>query len=110
MNARITLDAARSYTLPAHYYYDRDIFEREQRYIFSRTWQLVGHKEQLRRPGDFITPWVAGQHLLLMVGEDGVVRGFYNVCPHRAHELLNGCGNVTGVVCRYHAWSLRQAG
>ena len=107
---RFTTDPAESHTLPAHYYYDPAIYQREQEDIFARTWQLVGHKEQLSRPGDYITPRVAGEHLLLMTGEDGIVRAFYNVCSHRAHELLRGSGNTSSLVCPYHAWSYQLDG
>ena len=110
MEPRFTTDPASSYTLPAHYYYEPEIFEREQESIFSRTWQLVGHREQLRRPGDYITPRVAGEHLLIVQGEDGVNRGFYNVCSHRAHELLTGSGNTARVVCPYHRWTYQLDG
>ena len=105
MTQRFNLDPAQSYTLAAHFYYDQSIYEREIESIFARTWQLVGHREQLSQPGDYITLRVAGEHLLLMKGEDHVTRGFYNVCSHRAHELLTGSGNTTSLVCPYHAWS-----
>ena len=105
MSYKFTADANHSYTLPAYYYYDPSVYERERDEIFSRTWQLVGHKEALSRPGDYITPRVAGQHLLLIRGEDNVTRGFYNVCSHRAHELLTGAGRISSLVCPYHAWS-----
>ena len=44
MKQRFTTDPAESHTLPAHYYYDPAIYQREQEDIFARTWQLVGHK------------------------------------------------------------------
>ena len=40
-----------------------------------------------------------------MRGGDGEIRAFYNVCQHRAHELVQGAGNLRGIVCPYHAWS-----
>ena len=46
-----------------------------------------------------------------MAGEDGELRAFYNVCRHRAHELLEGSGNVPGVInCPYHAWTYEKDG
>jgi phenylpropionate dioxygenase-like ring-hydroxylating dioxygenase large terminal subunit len=43
-------------------------------------------------------------------GRDGVIRAFYNVCQHRAHELVSGEGNCKVVVCPYHAWSYELSG
>ena len=36
---------------------------------------------------------------------DGALRAFYNVCKHRAHELLAGSGTTRAIVCPYHAWT-----
>jgi carnitine monooxygenase subunit len=39
-------------------------------------------------------------------GRDAKLRAFYNVCQHRAHELLTGTGNLKAVItCPYHAWA-----
>ena len=35
---------------------------------------------------------------------EGTLRAFYNVCKHRAHELLSGEGETTRIMCPYHAW------
>jgi choline monooxygenase len=39
-----------------------------------------------------------------------VLRAFYNVCSHRAHELLQGCGTAKMVTCPYHAWTYHTDG
>jgi len=38
-------------------------------------------------------------------GTDGELRAFYNVCKHRAHQLLEGEGTTRSIVCPYHAWT-----
>ena len=48
---------------------------------------------------------VGDQNVIVVRGKDGVLRGFYNVCSHRAHELLEGAGRTTVITCPYHAWS-----
>jgi len=49
---------------------------------------------------------VAGYPLIVVRGEDGVLRGFHNVCRHRAGPLADdGEGKCAGaLVCRYHGW------
>ena len=43
-------------------------------------------------------------------GKDGIRRGFYNVCQHRAHELLKGSGRTKVITCPYHAWTYHADG
>jgi choline monooxygenase len=43
-------------------------------------------------------------------GRDGELRAFYNVCKHRAHELLSGSGSTRNIVCPYHAWTYDLTG
>jgi phenylpropionate dioxygenase-like ring-hydroxylating dioxygenase large terminal subunit len=53
---------------------------------------------------------VAGESLFCIRGRDGVIRTFYNVCQHRAHQLLQGAGTTRVVVCPYHAWTYELTG
>ncbi len=101
----------RSYTLPARFYTDPAVFEREKEAIFYRTWHYVGHVAHFETPGDYVTLRIADQGIFVIRGKDGELRGFYNVCQHRAHELLQGAGNVKAVItCPYHAWAYDTAG
>ncbi len=104
-------DPARSYTLPAGYYTDPAVYAHEKEAIFYRTWHYVGHLAHFETPGDYIAVRIADQGIFVMRGKDGELRGFYNVCQHRAHELLQGEGNVKAVItCPYHAWAYDTAG
>ena len=46
----------------------------------------------------------------LVRGHDGELRAFYNVCQHRAHELLSGTGRTDSIVCGYHGWTYELSG
>lgn len=103
-------DPARSYTLPARYYTSPEIFKREAEAIFFKTWQYAGHAEGLREPGSYITVQILDQNIIVIRGKDDGLRAFYNVCSHRAHELLKGCGKAKIITCPYHAWSYHADG
>ena len=103
-------DPARAHTLPASFYLDPEVFEREKEGIFYRHWHYVGHLSQLEKAGNYLTARIADEPVFVMRGEDGALRGFYNVCRHRAHELLEGSGRVDAIVCPYHAWTYRSDG
>ena len=98
-------DISQAWTLPAHYYYDPEISERDIKEIFGRQWQVVGHIDQLRKPGDYFTTALQGEPLLLVRGGRGELRGFYNVCRHRAGPPAEGCGSRKLFRCGYHGWT-----
>ena len=78
--------------------------ELERGAIFKRSWQWVCHAEKLRTPGAYVTVHVAGQPVCIVRNEEGSLSAFYNVCKHRAHELLSGEGTTNRIMCPYHAW------
>ena len=92
-------------TLPSSYYVDPGLLEVEKHKIFWRTWQIVGRSEQVRNSGDYITADLLGEPLLIVRGSDGVLRGFYNVCRHRAGPAAEGCGTRKVFRCLYHGWT-----
>lgn len=100
-----TSDAAQSFTLPARFYLDEDIYRREIKQIFERCWWYAGHASQLARSGDYLTTTIDEQSIFVVRGRDNNLRAFYNVCQHRGHELVSGAGRSNLIVCPYHAWS-----
>ena len=97
-------DPGRSHSLNAEAYVEPRWMDIEFDAIFKRTWQWVCHVEKLRAPGSFVTIEIAGQPICVIRDSDGVLRAFYNVCKHRAHELLRGEGTTRKIMCPYHAW------
>ena len=67
-------DPELSGTLPGHYYYDPDIYEREKEAIWFRTWQLVGYLHDLENIGDYITADLLDQKVLVCRAKDGELR------------------------------------
>nr|WP_259402016.1 aromatic ring-hydroxylating dioxygenase subunit alpha [Microbispora sp. H10670] len=67
-------------------------------------------EKDLREPGSYVTGTVAGMPIVAVRDEAGTLRAFYNVCKHRAHELLSGSGVRRGIVCPYHAWNFDLTG
>ncbi len=86
-------------------------FAREQERIFRSRPHIAAHASELPEPGSFLTMESAGRPLLLVRGEDGVARAFYNVCRHRGAQLVgqeSGCQYRFS--CPYHAWTWNNAG
>ena len=95
----------RAWTLPASLYNDPGVFLAEKEKIFARTWQVIGHASQVANPGDYFTTELVGEPLLCVRGSDGKLRGFYNVCRHRAGPPAEGCGSRKLFRCGYHGWT-----
>ena len=93
-----------SFTLPARWYRDPEIWRLERAAIFHRSWWYLGHVGDLPNEGDYIVGRVVDQSVAIVRGRDGALRAFHNVCSHRAHPLLEGRGNVGLIVCPYHQW------
>ncbi len=99
-----------SYTIPSILYLDEKIYEHEKQNIFYCNWHYAGHVSQLSKTGDYLTASVADESVFIVRCQDDTLRGFYNVCRHRAHQLLEGSGNTHNIVCPYHAWSYALTG
>ncbi len=98
-------DIARAWSLPTRFYTDPAVFAAENEKIFAHSWQVVGHRHQLANPGDFFTTELQGEPFLLVRGASGELRGFYNVCRHRAGPPAEGCGSRKLFRCGYHGWT-----
>ena len=103
-------DLATASTLAAPRYFSASTFEEEKNRIFSSAWQVVGHLRQVANPGDYFTFDLIGEPLLIVRGDDGLLRCFYNVCRHRAGNPASGCGNRRIFRCGYHGWTYRLDG
>ncbi len=101
---RIDPDLARARTLPSSAYVDKAVLQLEKERIFSRTWQLVAHASELSRVGDFKPTTIIDEPILLTHPPEGDLRGFYNVCRHRAAQVVATRGNRKSLQCGYHGW------
>ena len=102
--------ASRSSSINKACYVDPNFLEFEQEAIFKQSWQFVCHEEKLREVGSYVTTTIAGQSIFVTRTDAGELKAFYNVCKHRAHELLSGEGKTKLITCPYHAWVYRLDG
>lgn len=97
-------------TLPAVAYADPAFHGFERQCIFARSWQRVGRVDQLCETGDHVVAEVAGKPIIVVRGSDGNLRGFFNVCRHRAGPLALENGNARQLRCHYHGWTYTLEG
>jgi Rieske 2Fe-2S family protein len=96
----------RARTLPGRVYHDPAVFEWEREAWFSRDWLCVGRVEDAPESGSFFRRLVAGESVVVVRGNDGLLRAFHNVCRHRGATIVEEQrGRLVRFQCPYHAWT-----
>jgi choline monooxygenase len=83
-------------------------FDVERERVFAGSWIAIGTVDQVERTGQVILADVAGRPIFVTRNREGRLRGFHNVCRHRATKLLDGeCGveRTRKIRCPYHSWT-----
>ncbi len=95
--------------VPIERYISRQWHEREVERLWKRVWQAACREEQIPDPGCHVLYEIANVSLVIMRGDDGRIRAFYNACLHRGRALKDHGGRCSIIRCPYHgfAWSLQ---
>ncbi len=98
-------------TLEHQFYHDPAIFDYECEHVFRRHWWLVATESEFAENGNYFAFNLLRWPLLLVRDQQGELRGFYNLCRHRAGPLVAaGSGRRRDFVCRYHGWRYACSG
>jgi choline monooxygenase len=98
-------------SLPASAYCDADEYQVERQRVFRPAWVLFAYSHQFTQPGDYVADVIAEFPIFVQLGDDRQLRGFHNVCAHRAGPIMwDGEGRQSNLVCRYHGWAYTQDG
>jgi choline monooxygenase len=98
-------------TIPAPWYFDPRIAQLERDSVFASNWQVVGRVDQVKESGQFFTIDINEEPLVVVRGDDGKLRAFYNVCRHHAAAVVpeaHGCAKQFR--CPYHGWTYGNDG
>ena len=104
------IESDRKRSLEAAFYISDDKLKEEKEKIFYSSWLYACHASELSEPGSFTSFSLFDQNLLLIKDREDEIRAFYNVCPHRGHQLVEGSGKKSRIVCPYHAWTFALDG
>jgi choline monooxygenase len=117
MDSRVVIDGCDLSTptpgrlLPPAAFTSPAVYAAEMERIFARSWVHVADLPELRTPGDFVAASIGTSPVVVVRGQDGALRGFLNVCPHRGATVAEGRGNCGRQLrCPYHAWSFGTDG
>lgn len=105
LNNKTTDQAPDTMEVPASAYSDPQRYRREVDRIFGRLPLPLAFSVELPGPQTYRAMSVAGIPVILVRGEDSVVRAFVNICRHRGAQLCKpGHGAARRLICPYHAW------
>src|SRR6185295_16360518 len=100
-----------AFTIPSSWYTNKDLYELELQTVFTNSWQLAARRDQLEQPGNFVTTNIGTEPIVVVRGNDNVLRGFFNVCRHHAAAVMTEAeGTAPQLRCPYHGWTYSLAG
>lgn len=92
--------------LPGWAYHSPAFLALERTELFASHWQVVCHVCDLPDPGAWVNLDIGDDRVLVLRGQDGVVRAVHNLCRHRGARVAVGdrgqCRNA--LVCPFHGW------
>jgi nitrite reductase/ring-hydroxylating ferredoxin subunit len=91
-------------------YTDPRRLEAERLELFTKEPLLVALSGELAKPGDRVLFDGAGPPILILRGEDKVLRAFLNRCSHRGARLVSECDQSKRLVCPFHGWTFDLSG
>ncbi|MCB1028923.1 MAG: aromatic ring-hydroxylating dioxygenase subunit alpha, partial [Microthrixaceae bacterium] len=92
--------------IPTGRYTDPAFFALERERIFARSWLFAGHESEWPENGAYRQFTRSGAPIVIVRGNDGELRAFYNSCRHRGAPVTREeCGTAKRLTCQYHSWS-----
>jgi phenylpropionate dioxygenase-like ring-hydroxylating dioxygenase large terminal subunit len=85
---------------------DERIFRLELERIFHSGWVFIGHESEIPQAGDFRRRQMGRQPVIMVRGQDGIVRVLLNRCRHRGSLVCEvDAGREKFFRCWYHGWT-----
>lgn len=92
-------------------YYSKDVLAKEWDKLFTKSWQICGHLNDIPEEHCFMKVDFGNESLLIIRGKGDEIRGFYNVCQHRGTRIVREhYGKTRSFTCPYHGWSFKNDG
>jgi choline monooxygenase len=108
--AALRRDVEQATTIIPDAYRSDEFYRIELDRVWSQSWVTVGYATEIPQPGDVLVGEVAGQSIIVLRDRAGQLRGFHNVCRHRASQLIAENTNCKVIRCPYHGWGYSLEG
>jgi phenylpropionate dioxygenase-like ring-hydroxylating dioxygenase large terminal subunit len=105
------VQAELSKMLPPECYTQENWFQREVQAIHFPAWHFVCMASSIFEEGSYVTRQFLGRSVIVVRGEDGTIRAFFNACRHRSAPLTSKrCGKSSHFKCPFHEWTYDTSG
>ncbi len=97
--------------VPVERYYSPAFAQLEADRMWPKVWQVACTVDHVAEPGDYFEYRCGPYSVLVVRGDDGILRAFQNVCRHRGNSLCAGAGaELRELRCGYHGWTWDLSG
>ena len=105
------LDASKPIRIPVSRYISPEWMAIENEKVWPKAWQIACSLDHVAEPGDFYEYRAGWLSILVVRGDDGVLRAFQNACRHRGNMICQGAGSgLAELRCPYHRWAWHTDG
>lgn len=93
-------------------YRDPSEADREWDKMWTKIWNLAGLAADIPEPGDWFKYDLGRESFIVVRGDDGQIRAFYNACPHRGNQIVRTDFGTAGqcFTCAFHGWQFEKDG
>ncbi len=99
------------WSLARPFYTDPALFQADLDLIWYQDWIFAAAVAELPKAGCYVSLHVGAYPVVVVRGNDGVIRAFHNVCRHRGQRLCaKPSGQTAKLVCPYHQWTYETDG
>ncbi|KHK89110.1 aromatic ring-hydroxylating oxygenase subunit alpha [Novosphingobium malaysiense] len=91
-------------------YVSREFAAQEKEHLWPKVWQVACREEEIPNVGDYIVYDVADDTIVVVRRPGNVFKAFFNVCPHRGRQIMEGQGHTVNFRCGYHNWTFDLEG
>lgn len=85
-------------------YFSPEVAKLEKQHLWPRVWQVVCRVEELTEIGSYVTYEILDESIYVIRTAADRLQAFHNACQHRGRRVLEGCGRVQQITCRFHGW------
>lgn len=86
-------------------YLSAEFMAEEKKHLWPKVWQVACREEEIPKAGDYIVYDVGDDTIVVVRGRNDEYKAFFNVCPHRGRQIMEGSGHAVNFRCGYHNWT-----
>lgn len=78
--------------------------ELEAERLWPKVWQIACRAEEIPNVGDYVEYTIVHDSIIVVRTGPDKIKAYFNVCQHRARQLIHGSGNTSNFACKNHGW------